>query len=240
MRERCSRHHYTTPSTRLPAPGTTFTKCPYSGRNIEHAFGYTSVVRKLHDWSAIQAYHDEGHGFVECQKRYGFTHGAWNKAISTGRLRTDSRPFADRRRRYDWAAIQAYYDEGHCYTECRRQFQFSVAAWTKAVRRGELTASARRKSLATILATSNSRRTIKTHLLAAGIMVNRCSRCGIGEWQGAPLSCHIDHINGIRDDHRLENLRMLCPNCHSQTETYGGKNVRRRRQRLLQESAGSL
>jgi 5-methylcytosine-specific restriction endonuclease McrA len=44
---------------------------------------------------------------------------------------------------------------------------------------------------------------------------------------------HIDHINGVRDDHRLENLRMLCPNCHSQTSTYGGRDVKRRRR--LQE-----
>jgi hypothetical protein len=40
---------------------------------------------------------------------------------------------------------------------------------------------------------------------------------------------HIDHINGVRDDHRLENLRMLRPNCHSQTPTYGGKNNKRQR-----------
>jgi 5-methylcytosine-specific restriction endonuclease McrA len=38
---------------------------------------------------------------------------------------------------------------------------------------------------------------------------------------------HLDHINGVRDDHRLENLRMLCPNCHSQTPTYGGRNAKR-------------
>jgi 5-methylcytosine-specific restriction endonuclease McrA len=47
----------------------------------------------------------------------------------------------------------------------------------------------------------------------------------------------IDHINGIGNDHRLENLRMLCPNCHSQTATYGGRNLRRRR---LQEEAPVL
>ena len=47
---------------------------------------------------------------------------------------------------------------------------------------------------------------------------------GSRSWLGKPLSIQIDHRNGIRSDHRLENLRMLCPNCHSQTETYGAKN----------------
>jgi 5-methylcytosine-specific restriction endonuclease McrA len=47
------------------------------------------------------------------------------------------------------------------------------------------------------------------------------------------LTVQIDHINGVRDDHRLENLRMLCPNCHSQTATYGQRN----RSRDLQEPA---
>ena len=48
--------------------------------------------------------------------------------------------------------------------------------------------------------------------------------CNKGEWLGKPLVLQLDHINGVRDDHRLENLRFLCPNCHSQTDTYGGKN----------------
>jgi len=49
-----------------------------------------------------------------------------------------------------------------------------------------------------------------------------CAVCGLeGDWQGKPLRLHVDHINGEHTDHRLENLRFLCPNCHSQTETYG-------------------
>jgi len=53
----------------------------------------------------------------------------------------------------------------------------------------------------------------------------KCNYCGNdGEYNGKPLSLHLDHINGINDDNRLDNLRFLCPNCHSQTETYGGKS----------------
>lgn len=51
----------------------------------------------------------------------------------------------------------------------------------------------------------------------------RCAICGIAEWCGRPLVLHLDHINGIHNDHRRANLRLLCPNCHSQTDTYCNK-----------------
>lgn len=47
-----------------------------------------------------------------------------------------------------------------------------------------------------------------------------CSTCGISEWRGQRLVLHLDHINGVNNDNRIENLRLLCPNCHSQTDTY--------------------
>ncbi|HVA33375.1 MAG TPA: HNH endonuclease, partial [Candidatus Baltobacteraceae bacterium] len=80
-----------------------------------------------------------------------------------------------------------------------------------------------------LLTRRGSRAHVKRRLLQAGIVANRCQACGLEEWLGRPLSIHIDHINGDRLDHRLDNLRMLCPNCHSQTDTYGAKNRRRRR-----------
>jgi hypothetical protein len=47
-----------------------------------------------------------------------------------------------------------------------------------------------------------------------------CAICGISEWCGKRLVLHVDHINGVNNDNRVENLRLLCPNCHSQTDTY--------------------
>lgn len=50
-----------------------------------------------------------------------------------------------------------------------------------------------------------------------------CQGCGLSSWQDQPLDLQLDHINGERQDNRKENLRFLCPNCHSQTSTYGNK-----------------
>lgn len=53
-----------------------------------------------------------------------------------------------------------------------------------------------------------------------------CSCGNSGEWNGMSLTLQLDHINGANKDNRKENLRWLCPNCHSQTSTYAGKNCR--------------
>lgn len=65
---------------------------------------------------------------------------------------------------------------------------------------------------------------LKKRLLKAGLLIYKCLVCGIDSWGDNPLSLHLDHINGNNRDNRLENLRLLCPNCHSQTDTYAGKN----------------
>ena len=53
----------------------------------------------------------------------------------------------------------------------------------------------------------------------------KCENCQITHWNGKKISLHIDHVNGNRKDNRLKNLKILCPNCHSQTETWGIKNI---------------
>lgn len=73
----------------------------------------------------------------------------------------------------------------------------------------------------------NSHR-LKRRLIVEEVVVEVCSECGLGpEWRGSALSLHLDHINGRSDDNRIENLRLLCPNCHSQTGNYAGKSLRK-------------
>ncbi len=186
------------------------------------------MARVIYDWNAVQACHDEGHGFVECAKRFGFSHSAWIKAIRRGVLHVAPRPFKDRRRRYDWAAVQAYYDAGHVRVECMARFGFGRDTWTDAVRRGELKARAKALRLELMVRKKMARGSIKRRMLELGLLEERCSRCGISDWRDKPLTIHIDHINGVKDDWRLDNLRMLCPNCHSQTPTFSGRNLRTR------------
>lgn len=67
---------------------------------------------------------------------------------------------------------------------------------------------------------------LKERLLNETDMKYECAICGLSDWLDEPLSLHLDHINGINNDHRRENLRFLCPNCHSQTATYAGRNIK--------------
>lgn len=68
------------------------------------------------------------------------------------------------------------------------------------------------------------RNILRRHIIKNNLLPYKCAICGCIEWQGKTLSLELDHINGINNDNRLENLRFLCPNCHSQTDTYGSRN----------------
>lgn len=70
----------------------------------------------------------------------------------------------------------------------------------------------------------HQRTVLRRYVIKNNLIPYKCAICGCTEWQGKTLSLELDHINGINNDNRLENLRFLCPNCHSQTSTYGSRN----------------
>ena len=72
-----------------------------------------------------------------------------------------------------------------------------------------------------------ARKEIKKVIISCNLIPYQCAICALSSWQDKPISLHLDHINGQNNDHRLENLRFLCPNCHSQTDSYCGKKLKK-------------
>ena len=67
---------------------------------------------------------------------------------------------------------------------------------------------------------------LRIKLLTEELKENKCEICGITKWHGKPIVCQLHHIDGNNQNNNLENLQILCPNCHSQTENYcGSANV---------------
>ena len=66
-------------------------------------------------------------------------------------------------------------------------------------------------------------------LIKNGYKEYKCENCGINEWDGKPLRLQVHHINGEHNDNRIENLQLLCPNCHTQTDTYAKSNTAKKK-----------
>jgi DNA-binding CsgD family transcriptional regulator/5-methylcytosine-specific restriction endonuclease McrA len=132
-------------------------------------------------------------------------------------------------RRYDWEAVQRYYDQGHSLRDCMTVFGFSSSSWTQAVKRGAIVPRPSATPISRLLVAGvyRGRDNLKWRLIKEGLKEARCERCGIADWLDAPLTMALHHVNGDRLDNRLENLELLCPNCHSQTDTFAGRNGKR-------------
>jgi Trp operon repressor/5-methylcytosine-specific restriction endonuclease McrA len=138
-------------------------------------------------------------------------------------------------RRYDWHEVQRAHDAGLSALECCEKFGFARATWSKAVATGRMQPRDRKIPLDKLLVIGRktSRSHLKRRLLEAGLKENRCEICGITTWMGKPVNMQLHHINGDGSDNRLENIQFLCGTCHSQTDTYGGRNGHRKAERHL-------
>jgi DNA-binding CsgD family transcriptional regulator/5-methylcytosine-specific restriction endonuclease McrA len=178
---------------------------------------------------AVEQLLAEGHAKVEIARRLGVS-----KATVSYHVRRLGKPTDDRfARRYDWDAVQRFYDAGHSVRDCAKAFGFSPASWSDAVKRGAVIARPSATPITELLVagTYRGRENLKLRLVKEGLKESRCERCRLDEWRGEVLSVALHHINGDRLDNRLENLELLCPNCHSQTNTFSGRNGHRRQAR---------
>jgi len=129
-------------------------------------------------------------------------------------------------RRFDWELIQQAHDAGLSARECCAKFGCSRSAWAAAVRSGRLRARSHVIPIEELLVrgSRSHRGHLRGRLLKAGLKEERCEECGLVEWRGRPIRVTLHHINGDGYDNRLENLAFLCPNCHSQTSNFSGRN----------------
>lgn len=79
---------------------------------------------------------------------------------------------------------------------------------------------------------------VKNMLFKLGIKENKCEICGLSEWLGKPIKCELHHINGDPTDNRIENLQILCPNCHSQTDNFRNRKGKSAQEEILEVEAG--
>lgn len=122
---------------------------------------------------------------------------------------------------------------------CKENPNASTAKFTKATKssgknfHGLLALNASRKLSTEQVFVENStyaRHNLKRRVIKENLLEYKCVCCGNeGEHNNKPLVLQLDHINGVNNDHRIENLRFLCPNCHTQQDTYAAKNIAKKK-----------
>ena len=149
-----------------------------------------SIQREIVTRREVRKLLEHGFSGAEIARRLGIS----QSTVSYHRRRLGHPIDARCNRRYDWAMVQRFYDEGHTITQCQEHFGFTRKTVTDAVARGVL--MTRPQSAPIVEYLVRGRRVNRTHLkrrlFAAGLKENRCEICGIEDWLGDPLSKRVE------------------------------------------------
>jgi DNA-binding CsgD family transcriptional regulator len=180
-----------------------------------------AAVRQVTTREAVRALLAEGLPRLEIARRLGIS----KSTVAYHARRLGAPVDARCARRYDWPAIQQYYDLGHSVDACARAFGFSKQTWHAAMKRGEIVPRPHAMPLSVLCAAGvpRNRGHLRLRLVDAGVLEERCVDCGMTQWRGRPAPLQLHHVNGDRHDNRIENLQLLCANCHALTDTYAGR-----------------
>lgn len=150
------------------------------------------------------------------------------------------RPYTwnDVRDKHDWHLVDSYYQAGHSAFDTVNHFGITWTTWKLAMNAGAVKAKSEMPIEAHLVANGHPTSTprLRERLIREGIKEARCEHCGLTEWLGKPIPLELHHRNGIRSDNRLDNLEIVCPNCHSFTDTYRGRNIGKGSNILQEES----
>ena len=111
------------------------------------------------------------------------------------------------------------------------ELELDTSHWTgKGHRKGTRIPMVPAQPLSVLLVAQSHYKTskLRLRLLSEQVFPHKCCECGLAEWRGGPIPLELDHRDGDNTNNLLENLRLLCPNCHALTDTYRGRNKGRK------------
>lgn len=200
----------------------------------------------------IRAAIKEGKKIPDITRQFGVA----ASTVAYHRKQLGEQKYTFSRKLIDWNVAQNLYDQGNTYKEICTKLNCNESSLRRGIKRGLLTPmpstlraaqlkasrglSPRGRNVCNdaeifcidskVSSTVLRKRCRKGDVILPGCQNDQCPHYMVAEpvWAGKLLVLQLDHVNGKRDDNRISNLRWLCPNCHSQTNTYCGRNNQRR------------